>query len=170
MIATQRYKNITQQTVQTNTSKLHQQRVMWFHQSKNVPHLEGVCWTKIVNKTSFAPPGAISALYNHPQLESILGLDFNNHGKTLYYSILYPFCYTVGVSRLLQIEGFGYREKMDIIYTKSWETGSQYLYKKLVSILIVTRADVTYMSPWPNGYSAGLSRRRPGFDSRQGHM
>ena len=47
----------------------------------------------------------------HPRLESILGLDFNQHGKTLYYSILYPFCYTVGVSRLLQIEGFGYREK-----------------------------------------------------------
>ena len=37
----------------------------------------------------------------HPWLESILGLDFNQHGKTLYYSILYPFCYTVGVSRLL---------------------------------------------------------------------
>ena len=58
---------------------------------------------------------------------------------------------------------------MDIIYTKSWETGSQYLYKKLVSILTFTRAVLPYKSLWPNGYSAGLSRRRPGFDSRQGH-
>ena len=59
---------------------------------------------------------------------------------------------------------------MDIIYTKSRETGSQYLYKKLISILIFTQANITYMSPWPNGYSAGLSRRRPGFDSRRGQV
>ena len=58
---------------------------------------------------------------NHPRLESILSLDFNNHGKTLYYSIFYPFCYTVGGSHLLYIEGFQYRGKMDIIYTKLWE-------------------------------------------------
>ena len=57
----------------------------------------------------------------HPPLESILGLDFNEHGKTLYYSIFCPFCYTVGVSHFLFMEGFPYRGKMDIIYTKLWD-------------------------------------------------
>ena len=56
---------------------------------------------------------------------------------------------------------------MDIIYTKSWETGSQYLYKKIVSILTFTQAILPYKSPWPNGESAGLSRGRSGFDSRR---
>ena len=63
----------------------------------------------------------VVSLAFHPRLESILSLDFNNHGKTLYYSIFYPFCYTVGGSHLLYIEGFQYRGKMDIIYTKLWE-------------------------------------------------
>ena len=54
-------------------------------------------------------------------MESILGLDFNEHGKTLYYSIFCPFCYTVGVSHFLFMEGFPYRGKMDIIYTKLWD-------------------------------------------------
>ena len=59
--------------------------------------------------------------FMHPPLESILGLDFNEHGKTLYYSIFCPFCYTVGVSHFLFMEGFPYRGKMDIIYTKLWD-------------------------------------------------
>ena len=70
----------------------------------------------------------------HPRLESILSLDFNKHGKTLYYSIFYPFCYTGGGSHLLYIEGFQYRGKMDIIDTKYvgiW-TGSEDLYKKII--------------------------------------
>ena len=55
---------------------------------------------------------------------------------------------------------------MDIIYTKSWETGSQYLYKKIVSILNFTQAILPYKSPWPNGESAGLSHGRSGFNSQ----
>ena len=73
----------------------------------------------------------------HPPLESILDLDFNEHGKTLYYSIFCPFCYTVGVSHFLFMEGFPYRGKMDIIYTKLWdfERVSQYdLYRIIVFI------------------------------------
>ena len=54
-----------------------------------------------------------------------------------------------------------------LFYTKSWETGSQYLYKKIVSILTFTQAILPYKSPWPNGESAGLSRGRSGFDSRR---
>ena len=65
-------------------------------------------------------------MYVHPRLESILGLDFNKHGKTLYYSIFYPFCYTGGgslfvhcievhISKIKRVRG-----KMDIIYTKLW--------------------------------------------------
>ena len=76
-------------------------------------------------------------LQRHPPLESILGLDFNEHGKTLYYSIFCPFCYTVGVSHFLFMEGFPYRGKMDIIYTKLWdfERVSQYdLYRIIVFI------------------------------------
>ena len=32
-----------------------------------------------------------SSISKHPPLESILGLDFNEHGKTLYYSIFIHF-------------------------------------------------------------------------------
>ena len=54
-----------------------------------------------------------------------------------------------------------------LFYTKSWETGSQYLYKKIVSIVTFTQALLPYKSPWPNGESAGLPPGRAGFDSRQ---
>ena len=39
-----------------------------FHWQKVAPPVDGVCWIKIVNKTSFehgAPPGVISAFYRH---------------------------------------------------------------------------------------------------------
>ena len=39
--------------------------------------------------------------YNHPWSRTDLGLKFEIHGKTLYYSILGPFSYTVGVSHFL---------------------------------------------------------------------
>ena len=76
---------------------------------------------------------AILCQHETPPLESILGLDFNEHGKTLYYSILCPFCYTVGVSHFLLMEGFPY-----VGYVGFWEGPlrvSQYgLYKNIVFI------------------------------------
>ena len=54
-----------------------------------------------------------------------------------------------------------------LFYTKSWETGSQYLYKKIVSILTFTQAILPYKSPWPKGEGAGLSCGRSRFDSRR---
>lgn len=43
-----------------NISKLHCHRALLFHRPKLEPPLKGVCWIKIVNKTSFEngePPG-----------------------------------------------------------------------------------------------------------------
>ena len=40
--------------------------------------------------------------------------------------------------------------------------------KILFSLLTFTQEVLSYMSPWPNGESAGLPRQRPGFDSRWG--
>ena len=56
---------------------------------------------------------------------------------------------------------------MDIIYTKLWENYGQGLYiltKKLFSFGTFTQACYTSMTQWLNGYSAGLSRGRPGFN------
>ena len=90
-----------------------------------------------ISRDFFRFPRIQKVRKKHPPLESILGLDFNEHGKTLYYSIFCPFCYTVGVSHFLFMEGFPYRGKMDIIYTKLWdfERVSQYdLYRIIVFI------------------------------------
>ena len=58
---------------------------------------------------------------------------------------------------------------MDIIYTKivgEFGQGLNIYTKKLFSLLTFTQALLPYKSLWPNGYSAGLSRGRSGFNSR----
>ena len=44
---------------------------------------------------------SMTGLEPHPWSRTHLGLKFEIHGKTLYYSIFCPFSYTVGVSQFL---------------------------------------------------------------------